>query len=179
MENLISKVDEDGKMVLDLTKLLRLVLVQKLQANTASTASPGSSETSSASSSSSGGPGSDFDPNRIDLQRWREIMRDPEQYIEFVYQNRRYKLKPTGTIEPVPKRIIRGEKGALFYWKDRDESGNELPMGARTKIYLKRYQKQQCSRGNSDRAQGLAGFVDGRCSAPQVPRRRRAAREPK
>lgn len=66
-----------------------------------------------------------------------------------------------GTIEPVPKRIHTGRNGARYYYKDRDDTGALLPMGKWTKVYLKGYQKQQCTSGRSKRAVGLAGYVQG------------------
>lgn len=101
-----------------------------------------------------------FDKRGITREREREIRQNPLEFIEFVYQNRRFKLKPIGTIEPVPKRIYFGRNGAPYYYKTRGPHGEKLNIGDWTKIYLKDYQKKQCFRGRSDRSVGLAGYVD-------------------
>lgn len=106
------------------------------------------------------GPDAKYDKNRISLEREREIRRNPLEFVEFVYQNRTFKLKPVGTIEPVPKRIFAGRNGSLYYYKTRDEHSQELDMGNWTKIYLKDYQKKQCLTGRSERSVGLAGYID-------------------
>ena len=101
-----------------------------------------------------------FTKNKMSKERAREIRTNPTEFIEFVYQNRRFKLKPIGTIEPVPKRIFFGNNGAPYYYKTRGPNGEKLSMGKQTRIYLKKYQKQQCFLGRSKRSRGLAGYID-------------------
>lgn len=101
-----------------------------------------------------------FRKDKISRARAREIQTNPEEFIEFIYQNRRFKLKPIGTIEPVPKRIYFGINGAPYYYKTRGPNGEKLGLGKQTKIYLKNYQKRQCFSGLSDRTRGLAGYMD-------------------
>jgi hypothetical protein len=121
-----------------------------------------------------------FDAKKITAEREQEIRDNPWQYIEFVYQNRRFKLKPIGTIEPVPKRIYFGSSGAPYYYKTRDADGKPLSMAKWTKVYLKRYQKRQCFQGRSARGTGLAGYidVDGECLNVPPPNGRRTAARP-
>lgn len=105
-----------------------------------------------------------------------EILRDPASHFEFVMQNRRFKLIPIGTIEPVAKEILEGPNGGLYYMKKWDKFGNPLPWYQWTRVDLKKYQKQQCIAGHSSRSRGLAGFVQGQCL--DQPKRRHASREP-
>lgn len=124
-----------------------------------------------------------YNEETISEERLQEIMNNPPEYIEFVYQNRRFKLVPVGTIDPVPKDIHQSSRGSLYYYKTRDSAGNRLPMSEWTKVYLKRDQRQQCLLGGSQRTQGmgLAGLLPGNnvcMNQPEQPRRR-AARPPR
>ena len=51
--------------------------------------------------------------------------------------------KPSGKIPPVPKRVLRGEQGGLYYVTDRG-----------TRVYLKAYQRRQCRSPN----RSVAGY---------------------
>jgi hypothetical protein len=121
-----------------------------------------------------------FDKRRITPERKQEIRNNPWDFIEFVYQNRRFKLKPIGTIEPVPKRIYFGPSGAPYYYKTRGPHGEKLELGDCTKVYLKKYQKQQCFQGRSNRSKGLAGYIDvnGECLKRPPPDGRITATRP-
>jgi len=121
-----------------------------------------------------------FNQNTISRERRREIRQNPLEFVEFMYQNRRFKLKPIGTIEPVPKRIYFGRSGAPYYYKTRGPHGEKLNIGQWTKVYLKQYQKDQCFRGQSERATGLAGYVDidGACLVRPRPDGRTTAARP-
>lgn len=114
---------------------------------------------------------------------YQAILNDPNAHVQFIYRNRLYRLKPIGTIAPIPKRIYESENGALYYWKTRNDNAERLPEAMWKKVYLKQYQRQQCLAGLSERAMGLAGYVDvdgecvnqprgGRMHAARPPRRR-------
>lgn len=109
------------------------------------------------------------------------ILANPALHVEFIYRNRRYRLKPIGTIEPIPKRIYEGENGGMYYWKTRDANGNRVPQAQWTRVYLKDYQRQQCLTGVSARTLGLAGYVDvdGECVNQPPGGRMHAARPPR
>jgi hypothetical protein len=156
---------------------------------------PSSGSESSAAASSEEGRGGDrnyglngrgrpardrYNERTISAEREAEIMANPMEYIEFVFENRRFRLKPIGTIEPVPKRIYRGSNGGYYYYKTHDENGNRI--NSTVPIYLKKYQRRQCIFGASERAIGLAGYVDlddDTCFNQPDPARRKAARQPK
>jgi len=125
-------------------------------------------------------PRPQFDQGKISRQRRREIQQNPLEFIEFMYENRRFKLKPIGTIEPVPKRIYFGRSGAPYYYKTRGPHGEKLNIAQWTKVYLKKYQKDQCFSGSSERATGLAGYVDinGECLNRPKPNGRTKASRP-
>lgn len=75
-----------------------------------------------------------YDDRVIDQERYDQILANPAEYIQFVFHNRRFKLIPNGTIEPVPKTIVRGENGALYYWKTH---GKPLSVRLRRAYNLK------------------------------------------
>lgn len=125
-------------------------------------------------------PRPQFDKQRISNQREAEIRADPLQFVEFIWQNRRFKLKPIGTMDPVPKKVYIGPSGGLYYKKTHGPDGSRLPMSQWTNVYLKDYQRRQCLRGRSRRTRGgLAGYVDGACLNQPDRKRTEAARPPK
>lgn len=118
---------------------------------------------------------------RADPQLYQDILNNPDLHVEFIYRNRRYLLKPIGTVAPVPKRVYEGENGGMYYWKTRDGDGNRLPSALWTRVYLKDYQRRQCMTGASTRTLGLAGYVevDGECFNQPPGGRMHAARPPR
>lgn len=158
---LVAGLDEAGRVTLDLAEMLRDAQEDYLARREA------------------GRPDEEWDETRITGERWAQILRNPAAHIEFIYQNRRFKLKPIGTMEPVPKRVREGPNGSLYYYKTRSPNEERLPRAQWTKIYLKPYQVRQCLMGQSDRSEGLAGFVGGVCANQPANPRQHAAREPR
>lgn len=204
INRLIKSIDDNGRMTIDLVQILRIALQQHLdqmegggrrqQQMDISMSDDENiqqqqqqdfdllsvSEEDAAEDDSS--EEEEWDEREITAARWQQILRDPAQYVEFIYRNRRFKLKPIGTIEPVAKRIHEGRNGALYYYKTRGPNEERLTRDKWTKIYLKPYQVRQCRDGRSIRGTGLAGNIvgiGGPCAnQPAVPRIR-AQREPK
>lgn len=195
VDQLVARVNEKGRLVLDLSDVIQqqvnlLKQAQQRQNNLSGTDEEEEQEERRPFPRNRFGvdgygrpPSRYFDAERIDDERMQQIVNNPVEYIEFVYQNRRFKLTPIGTIEPVPKIVRESDNGSLYYYKTRDSSGNVLPPHKWTKVYLKRHQIQQCLNGGSTRTagMGLAGLVPGEtvCRLQPEERRRTAARQPR
>jgi hypothetical protein len=208
IDNLIRNVNDRGRLVVDLSALVESEIDQlRDRASSFSNEGSRSNEEGSRSERSTESeedaarvrnlprsrygvdgfgkpPSRYYDVNRISQQRLDEIMANPPEYMEFVYQNRRFKLVPIGTIDPVPKAVHMSSRGSLYYYKTRDSAGNTLPMSRWTKVYLKNDQRRQCLFGGSTRTggMGLAGLMngnDGVCLNQPDVLRRRAARPPR
>lgn len=180
---LIREVTDSGRVVLDLTQVLQNAINslprERAPRGGARQGVGGGDIVSWIMSAWNPPPRDDLDEFRISDERKEAILANPDLYTEFIFANRRYRMIPIGTIEPVAKVIERGPTGAYFYMKKWDAAGDPLPEEEWTKVYLKDYQQRQCITGRGPRTRGLAGYVEGECDGqPQEPRRR-AAREPK
>lgn len=181
---LIEEIDAQGNIVLNLSRTIReavrkRVVAEESESSDDDTVRESSEDTVKEGESSLWKKASVlYDRNRLTDRELARILKSPEEHVQFIFQNRKFKLVPMGTMEAVPKKVLEGEKGGLYYVKSWDKFGQPLPAGQETKVYLKQYQVDQCMTGKSDRTKGLAGFVDGECVSQPKPKREKAMREP-